>query len=178
MTYTSKMRKVCDYFLILHHFLYSIRLIYSTKLLHFPPLYQIIPPFFILNHDFFILNQPFSYEKRRSPALNPFVLGCQCPNPFALPTNAASCILLGKDNRVTLIYYYFCLKEILSQFAMAISEMAISFLIPLSVVFSVAVIAPSFIGNFIGSLFIYRKWYHLSTIIASTNCNCDNALSV
>ena len=35
--------------------------------------HQIILQLFILNHDFFILNQPSLHEKRRSPALNPFV---------------------------------------------------------------------------------------------------------
>ena len=59
----------------------------SYKITTFPLTFQIIPQLFILNHDFFILNQYSLHKKRRLPALNPFVL----------LTNAACCILLGKN---------------------------------------------------------------------------------
>ena len=74
---SSKMRKFCDYFLILPYFLYFIILIsclqnyyissdppnHSAYFLHLPPIFCIKPTFL--------------HEKRRSPALIYFTLGCQ-----------------------------------------------------------------------------------------------------
>ena len=67
-------------------------------------IHQILPPLFILNHDFFVLNQPSSTQKRRSPALNPFVLGCQ--RRVALPTKTKDypriVILVDNNSYLTL----------------------------------------------------------------------------
>ena len=65
---------------------------------------------------------------------------------------------------------------------MAISEMAISFLIPLSVVFSVAVTVPSFIGNlsevytFIGNGITYLQLLLPQIVIAITLCPYETIL--
>ena len=66
--------------------------------------HQIIPHIFYTYPLFFVLNQPFSTKKRRSPALNPFVLGCQ--RRVALPTKTKDypriVILVDNNSYLTL----------------------------------------------------------------------------
>ena len=80
ITLSSKMRKFCNYFLILTYFFTFP----AYKITTFPLTHQIIPHIFYSYPLFFVLNQYSLHKKRRSPALNPFVLGCQ--RRVALPT--------------------------------------------------------------------------------------------
>ena len=69
-TLSSKMRKFCDYFLILTYFFTFP----AYKITTYPLTHQIIPHIFYIHLLFFVLNQPSSTKKGGPPPL--IILSC------------------------------------------------------------------------------------------------------